>query len=137
MLNMIQKKFQDWSPSIFLAYSGINFDSEVIRKEFFKSLKKPYIENTGGNLRSDALNIVRAAFAVDDKVLKSEFNMKGNISMKLESLAKMNGFDSSNSHSAMTDTENTVKVLDLIKDKQPRLWLDCFKTSIPACNKDA
>ena len=80
-------------------------------------------------MRSDALNIVRAAFAVDDKVLKSEFNMKGNISMKLESLAKMNGFDSSNSHSAMTDTENTVKVLDLIKDKQPRLWLDCFKTS--------
>ncbi len=129
MLNMIQKKFQDWSPSVFLAYSGINFDSEVIRKEFFKSLKKPYIENTGGNLRSDALNIVRAAFAVDEKVLKSELNMKGNISMKLESLAKMNGFDSSNSHSAMTDTENTVKVLDLIKDKQPRLWLDYFKTS--------
>ena len=89
MLNMIQKKFQDWSPSIFLAYSGINFDSEVIRKEFFKSLKKPYIENTGGNLRSDALNIVRAAFAVDDKVLKSEFNMKGNISMKLEKIKKL------------------------------------------------
>ena len=38
MLNHIQKQFNEWKPSIFLAYSGINFDSEVIRKEFFKSL---------------------------------------------------------------------------------------------------
>ncbi len=129
MLNDIQKKFKDWNKSIFLAYSGINFDSEVIRKEFFKSLKKPYIENTDGNLRHDALNIVRAAFAVDDKVIKSELNPKGNISMKLESLSRLNGFDVSEAHSAMTDTELTVEVLNLIKNKQPELWSDYFKTS--------
>ena len=40
LLNYVQKKFNEWKPSTFLAYSGINFDSEVIRKEFFKSLKK-------------------------------------------------------------------------------------------------
>ena len=129
MLNDIQTKFRNYNKSIFLAYSGINFDSEVIRKEFFKSLKKPYIENTDGNLRHDALNIVRAAFAVDDKVIKSELNPKGNISMKLESLSRLNGFDVSEAHSAMTDTELTVEVLNLIKNKQPELWSDYFKTS--------
>ena len=110
MLNDIQTKFRNYNKSIFLAYSGINFDSEVMRKEFFKSLKKPYIENTEGNTRHDALNIVRAAFAIDKKIIKSELNSKGNISMKLESLSRLNGFDVTEAHSAMTDTELTVKV---------------------------
>lgn len=131
MLNMIESKFRDrnWCPATILAYSGINFDSEVIRKEFFKSLKKPYLENTEGNYRHDALNIVKAAFAIDKKVINSELNSKGNISMKLESLSRLNGIDTSFSHSAMVDVENTVKVLELIKNKQPDLWGDYFKTS--------
>ena len=41
--NMIEKKFQSFSPATFLAYSGINFDSEALRKEFFKSLKRSLI----------------------------------------------------------------------------------------------
>ena len=63
LINQIEKLFKFWSkdqPTTFIAYSGINFDSEVIRKEFFKSLKDPYIENTNGNQRHDALNVVRA-----------------------------------------------------------------------------
>ena len=113
----------------FLGYSSINFDDEVIRKEFFKSLRKPYLTNTEGNVRHDALNIVRAAFAIDDDVLKTELNPKGNKSMKLESLARLNGFESAGAHSALFDTELTVKVLDLIKQKQPTLWQEYFKTS--------
>jgi exodeoxyribonuclease-1 len=113
----------------FLGYSSINFDDEVIRKEFFKSLRKPYLTNTDGNVSHDALNIVRAAFAIDDDVLKTELNPKGNKSMKLESLARLNGFESAGAHSALFDTELTVKVLDLIKQKQPTLWQEYFKTS--------
>ena len=136
MLNDVQKKFNEWKPSIFLAYSGINFDSEVIRKEFFKSLKKPYFENTNGNRRHDALNIVRAAFALDDKIIKSELNPKGNILMKLESLSRLNGFDTRDAHSAITDAELTVKLLDLIKSKQPELWQEYFKTSSKQVTED-
>ena len=129
MLSYVEKKFREWSPATFLGYSSINFDDEVIRKEFFKSLRKPYITNTEGNVRHDALNIVRAAFAIDDQVLKTELNPKGNKSMKLESLARLNGVDSSGAHSALFDTELTVKVLDLIKQKQPILWKEYLKTS--------
>ena len=129
MLSQVEKKFREWSPATFLGYSSINFDDEVIRKEFFKSLRKPYITNTEGNVRHDALNIVRGAFAIDDNVLKTELNPKGNKSMKLESLARLNGFESSGAHSALFDTELTVKVLDLIKQKQPILWKEYFKTS--------
>ena len=129
MLTQVEQKFREWSPATFLGYSSINFDDEVIRKEFFKSLRKPYLTNTDGNVRHDALNIVRAAFAIDDDVLKTELNPKGNKSMKLESLARLNGFESAGAHSALFDTELTVKVLDLIKQKQPSLWQEYFKTS--------
>ena len=129
MLVQVEKKFREWSPSTFLGYSSINFDDEVLRKEFFKSLKKPYLTNTEGNSRHDALNIVKAAFAIDENVLKTELNDKGNKSMKLESLARLNGFESSGAHSALFDTELTVKVLGLIKEKQPDLWREYMNTS--------
>jgi exodeoxyribonuclease-1 len=129
MIGQLEKKFKEWSPATFMAYSGINFDSEVIRKEFFKSLRPPYIENTNGNSRHDALNIVKAAFAIDDDVLKTELNDKGNKSMKLESLSRLNGIDSSGAHNALFDTVLTVKVLDLIKKKQSNLWNEYIKTS--------
>ena len=38
MLNQIEAKFKEWSPATFLGYSSINFDDEVLRKEFFKTL---------------------------------------------------------------------------------------------------
>ena len=129
MLVQVEKKFREWSPATFLGYSSINFDDEVLRKEFFKSLKKPYLTNTEGNSRHDALNIVKAAFAIDENILKTELNDKGNKSMKLESLARLNGFESSGAHSALFDTELTVKVLGLIREKQPDLWREYMNTS--------
>ena len=42
---------------------------------------------------------------------KSTTYAKGNAVMKLESLARMNGFDSGGAHSALFDAELTVKVL--------------------------
>ena len=76
LISIVEQKFREWSPAIFIAYSGINFDEEVLRKELFKSLRKPYLTNTEGNSRHDALNIVRAAFAIDGDVIKSELNPK-------------------------------------------------------------
>ena len=49
--------------------------------------------------------------------------------MRLADLSESNGFNIDDSHNAMVDTELTVKVLDLIKNKQPTLWVDYFKTS--------
>ena len=113
MIAQVEKKFKEWSPATFMGFSSIDFDDEILRREFFKSLRKPYLVNTDGNSRHDALNMIKAAFAIDEKVLKTELNLKGNKSMKLESLARLNGFESSGAHSALFDTELTVKVLGL------------------------
>jgi len=129
MLEEIEKIFKKWSPAIFIGWSNIGFDDEMIRKEFFKGIRYPYITNSSPNKRHDGLNIARAAYAIDQNVLKTEINDKGNSVMKLESLARMNGFESSGAHSAIFDAELTMKILDLIKKKQPGTWTTFLKTS--------
>ncbi len=129
MLEEIEKIFKKWSPAIFIGWSNIGFDDEMIRKEFFKGIRYPYITNSSPNKRHDGLNIARAAYAIDQNVLKTEINDKGNSVMKLESLARMNGFESSGAHSAIFDAELTMKILGLIKKKQPKTWDIFLKTS--------
>jgi exodeoxyribonuclease I len=122
MLGQLEATFKKWSPAIFLGWSNIGFDDEMIRNEFFRGIRYPYITNATPNKRHDGLNIARGAHAVDESVLKTEINAKGNVVMKLESLARMNGFESSGAHSALFDAELTVKVLGLIKKNQPHTW---------------
>ena len=128
MLNEVEKIFKKWSPAIFLGWSNIGFDDEMIRKEFFRGIRYPYITNSSPNKRHDGLNIARGAYAIDSSILKTEINKKGNAVMKLESLARNNGFESSGAHSAIFDAELTTKILGLIKKKQPQTWDAFLKT---------
>jgi exodeoxyribonuclease I len=122
MLSQLEAIFKKWSPAIFMGWSNIGFDDEMIRNEFFRGIRYPYITNATPNKRHDGLNIARGAHAVDESVVKTEINAKGNAVMKLESLARMNGFESEGAHSALFDAELTVKVLSLIKKNQPETW---------------
>jgi len=129
MLSQLEAVFKKWSPAIFMGWSNIGFDDEMIRNEFFRGIRYPYITNATPNKRHDGLNIARGAHAVDESVVKTEINAKGNAVMKLESLARMNGFESSGAHSALFDAELTVKVLGLIKKNQPQTWDTFLRTA--------
>ena len=128
MLSEVEKIFKKWSPAIFLGWSNIGFDDEMIRKEFFRGIRYPYLTNSAPNRRHDGLNIARGAYAIDSSILKTEINKKGNAVMKLESLARNNGFESAGAHSAIFDAELTTKILGLIKKKQPQTWDAFLKT---------
>ena len=129
MLGEVEKIFKKWSPAIFLGWSNIGFDDEMIRKEFFKGIRYPYITNASPNKRHDGLNIARGAYAIDSTVLETEINEKNNPVFKLESLSRMNGFDSSDAHSALFDAHLTMNILGLIKKKQPGTWNAFLKTA--------
>ncbi len=116
MLGEVEKIFKKWSPAIFLGWSNIGFDDEMIRKEFFRGIRYPYLTNTSPNKRHDGLNIARGAYAIDNRVLKTEINEKGNAVMKLESLARNNGFEVSGAHSAIFDAELPVDSKNAIKN---------------------
>ena len=133
LLDQVEKIFtkwsKKWSPVCFMGYSNINFDCEMVRKSFFRNLRYPYITNASPSKRHDALNIVRAAYGVDPKILKTELNEKGNVSMKLESLSRLQGFDVSGAHQAQFDAINTYKILKVIKEKiKPDLWSQILRT---------
>ena len=129
MLAEVEKVFKKWTPAIFLGWSSLNFDEELLRKEFFKGIRYPYITNSSPNKRHDGINIARAAYAIDPNILQTEINEKKNAVFKLESLARMNGFDASDAHSAFFDANLTMKILKLIKKKQPQTWNTFFRTS--------
>ena len=128
MLQEVETVFKKWSPAIFLGYSNINFDDEMLRKEFFKGLRYPYLTNTNGNKRQDGLNIVRAAFAVNNKIFKTELNEKGNALMKLESLARMNGINTKGAHNALFDANLTKLILEKIYKEQNVTWKSSMLT---------
>ncbi len=129
MLAEVEKIFKKWSPAVFLGWSNIGFDDEMIRKEFFKGIRYPYLTNAAPNKRHDGINIARAAYAIDPSVLEVETNEKNNAVFKLESLARMQGIDSTNAHSALSDSIMTAKVLNIVKKKQPETWESFFKTA--------
>jgi len=129
MLGMIEKQFKKWSPAIFVGYSNINFDDEALRKSFFRGLRYPYITNTLPNKRHDGLNIVRAAYAVDSKIFKTETNEKGTAIMKLESLCKNNGIETTGAHSALFDANLTKLILEKIYKGQNTTWRSALLTS--------
>ena len=129
MLGEVEKIFKKWSPAIFLGWSNIGFDDEMIRKEFFKGIRYPYITNASPNKRHDGINIARAAYAVDSSVLETEINEKNNPVFKLASLAQMQGIDASNAHSAFADAEMTTKILNIIKKKQEDTWESFLRTA--------
>ncbi len=129
MLGQVEKIFKKWSPAIFLGWSSLNFDEEMIRKEFFKSIRYPYLTNSAPNTRHDGINIARAAYAVDPTVLETEINEKNNPVFKLASLAQMQGIDASDAHSALADAELTAKVLKIVKEKQEYTWESFLSTA--------
>ncbi len=136
MLSEIERIFthwgKKWGPTIFLGWSNIGFDDEMLRKEFFKGIRYPYITNASPNKRHDGINIARGAYAIDPNVLETEINEKNNPVFKLESLSRMNGFDSSDAHSAFFDATLTMKILRLIKKKQPNTWDMFLRTASKA-----
>ncbi len=129
MLGEVEKIFKKWSPAIFLGWSSIGFDEELIRKEFFKGIRYPYISSAAPNMRHDGINIARAAYAVDSSILQTEINAKNNVVFKLESLARKQGIDASDAHSALADAELTAKILRIIKKKQEHTWNSFLKTA--------
>ena len=135
LITEIQKTFSRWSPCIFIGFSSIHFDEEMLRKEFFKNLHYPFLTNTRSqnkaisNRRHDALNILRSAYATDKKFIKTELNEKGNVTMKLESISRMAGLDTTRSHSAIVDVENTKFFLEKIYKEKQNIWKSALMTN--------
>ncbi len=122
MICSIREKLTSWSPAVFVGYNSIKFDEHLVRSALWKSLHRPYLTNSAGNARADAMRIVQAVAAMRQEILQVPIGLKGKPSFKLEDVAPANGFDHSNAHDALADVEATIHLCRVVAERAPDLW---------------
>ncbi len=128
-LGAVENFFSKCAPAMFMGWSNLNFDRRMFHFNFFKGNRYPYATHSSPNKEHDGLHIARAAQTLDPETLKTELTEAGNPSLALESLSRMQGFDTSASHTAYVDAQNSLKVLRIIKNKHKENWEKFLKTS--------
>ncbi len=128
-LGAVENFFTKCAPAVFMGWSNLNFDRRMFHFNFFKGNRYPYATHSSPNSEHDGLHIARAAQTLNSETLKTELTEAGNPSLALESLSRMQGFDTSASHTAYVDARNSLKVLRIIKDKHKENWDTFLKTS--------
>ncbi len=128
-LGAVENFFSKCAPAMFMGWSNLNFDRRMFHFNFFKGNRYPYATHSSPNSEHDGLHIARAAQTLNSETLKTELTEAGNPSLALESLSRMQGFDTSESHTAYVDAQNSLKVLRIIKDKHKANWETFLKTS--------
>ena len=109
-------------PAMFVGYNSLTFDEEILRQAFYCCLYPPYLTNTAGNKRADAMHLIRAAAVLHPDALARAFNDKGRPSFKLDRLAPANGFSHVNAHDALADVEALIHLCRIVRDRCPALW---------------
>ena len=122
MVCRVRETLAGWCPSAFVAYNGLRFDEEFLRQAFYQCLHPPYLTNTGGSKRADALALVQTAALLHPNALAVPIGDKGRPVFKLDRLAPANGFDHANAHDALADVEATIFLCKLVKERCPALW---------------
>ncbi len=128
-LGAVENFFSKCAPAMFMGWSNLNFDRRMFHFNFFKGNRYPYVTHSSPNSEHDGLHIARAAQTLNSETLKTELTEAGNPSLALESLSRMQGFDTSASHTAYVDAQNSLNVLRIIKDKHKENWETFLKTS--------
>jgi exodeoxyribonuclease I len=122
MIREIRAKLIEWSPATFIGYNSLRFDEELLRKALFRTLHSPYLTNTSGNCRADALVLVQLATEFAPECLKLPTTDKGKLTFKLDQIAPLNGFNHSNAHDALADVEATIHLAQCVRAHTPALW---------------
>tara|TARA_B100001996_G_scaffold336594_1_gene287960 strand:- start:6636 stop:8057 length:1422 start_codon:yes stop_codon:yes gene_type:complete len=127
MIDIVHKKFSEWSPGVFIGYNSIFFDEVVLRQSLYQSLYDPYITNTNNNRRADLYNIILGLARLNLDLINIGFNPKTEKeSFKLEYLAQANNVEQKTAHDALSDVHATIGLAKLIKLKHPDYWNQCM-----------
>jgi len=122
MVCEVRAALDGWCPSVFIGYNSMRFDEEFLRQAFYQCLHPPYLTNSSGSGRADALMLIRAAAVLHQDLIQVPEDEYGRPSYKLEAVATATGFDHVNAHDAMADVEATIHMCKLIKVGAPDLW---------------
>jgi exodeoxyribonuclease I len=122
MMREVHRRFTAWSPATFIGYNSLAFDEHLLRQALFRTLHPPYLTNSNGNRRADALSLVQAASVFAPECLTVPVAESGRQSFKLDRLAPENGFSHENAHDALADVEATIHLARCVRDSAPGCW---------------
>ncbi len=128
-LGAVENFFSKAGPALFMGWSNLNFDRRMFHFNFFKGNRYPYITHSSPNKEHDGLHVARVAQTLNPETLKTELTEAGNESLALEGLARQQGFDTSQQHTAYHDAFTSLKILRIIKDKHKENWENFLSTS--------
>ena len=128
-LGAVENFFSKVAPALFMGWSNLNFDRRMFHFNFFKGNRYPYITHSSPNKEHDGLHVARAAQTINSETLKTELTDAGNESLALEGLARQQGFDTSQQHTAYHDAFTSLKILRIIKEKHNDNWEKFLTTS--------
>ena len=128
-LGAVENFFSKAAPALFMGWSNLNFDRRMFHFNFFKGNRYPYITHSSPNKEHDGLHVARAAQTINSETLKTELTDAGNESLALEGLARQQGFDTSQQHTAYHDAFTSLKILRIIKEKHKDYWENFLTTS--------
>jgi exodeoxyribonuclease-1 len=129
MVRAILAKFLSWSPALYIGYNSMEFDEHLLRQAFYQTLHPPYLTNTDGNCRADALRLVRTTALFAPDLLNIPTDESGKPVFKLDQLAPANGFDHSNAHDALADVEATIYLSKVVAEQAPEIWSNFVRFS--------
>lgn len=129
MVRAIRDKLQSWSPALFIGFNSLEFDEPLLRQALYQTLHPPYLTNSDGNCRADALDLARMAALFVPNSLVVPLDAQGKPTFKLEKLAPANGFDHANAHDALGDVKATIFLCKLISERAPEVWSNFVRFS--------
>ena len=116
--------------TVFIGFNNLRFDDEFIRAINYRNFYDPYRWHWDeSRSRWDLLDLVRMTRALRPEGIKWPTNEDGTPTNRLELVASENGLEHTKAHDALSDVLVTIKLAQMIKEKQPKLFDYLFQLS--------
>ena len=136
MVRAVKAKLEEWSPAVFIGHNSMHFDEHLLRQALYQTLHYPYLTNTGGNCRLDSLSLFHTVSLFQPGVLSVPLGDKSRPIFRLASLAPANGVDHESAHDATGDTEATLNLCRLVRDRAEGCWSNFVRFGPKAAVQD-
>jgi exodeoxyribonuclease-1 len=117
--------------TIVVGFNNIRFDDEFIRNVLWRNFRDPYEwQWSEGRSKWDLLDVTRLVRALrpeginwpTKKIKKDDGEWVEVPTNNLVDLARLNGFENTDAHDALADVKTTIKLAELIRAKQPKMF---------------
>jgi exodeoxyribonuclease I len=124
MMRQVRTKMDKWSRdgAVFIGWNSMRFDETLLRQAYYQTLLPVYQTNTNGNGRADLMRIVQVVSCCAPNILAVPMRADGKTTFKLGLVAEANDIALANAHDALADTEATILIARVVKERAPVLW---------------